>query len=603
MSDLGLPPMPATMKIELEEELSAIAKLASDVGMTTLAAELTDQRIPKLREERFNLVVVGEFNHGKSTFVNALLGQAVLPAGITPTTATINHITWGDTPAATAHMEDGSTKEIELDLGPHALVDWVTIEGKDAAHVKFVDVRWPAPILRDRVTLVDTPGVNDINEQRAEITYGYIPRADAVLFLLDGAQVLKASERAFLEQRILRRSRDKIFFVIGKVDLLAPDEREETLRFARTHLTKVVPDPMIFPLSAKRQLSADPAVRETSGMQPLLDHLGAYLTTSRGQVLLDNGIADALRTLGYLRQNLGIKRRSLSFELEELEARIGKVRSQLDGARAHLRAHHARIRAEADAVKAGVRLELETFVRELKARLPDEIDRVSGNDVKKYLQPFLEDTWKAWAENLGDKVAGQLERLAEEIIQVTNEDVEASMQTLARELGPADTKVELEVDSLKYDVGVFALGALGTGVFLFVNTLVGGLLTIAAPILAYVLKDRMSGEIKTQAKKGIEEVVDHTAAAVGPRFEQIVDDFQGRLADFVTAAGDALHKGIGEVLDRALAERRNQGVDVQVRDQELAAQLARLAEIEARVGTLRDRLWSVPQAGPALGTV
>ena len=598
MSDLGLPPMPATMKIELEEELSAIAKLASDVGMTTLAAELTDQRIPKLREERFNLVVVGEFNHGKSTFVNALLGQAVLPAGITPTTATINHITWGDTPAATAHMEDGSTKEIELDRGPHALVDWVTIEGKDAAHVKFVDVRGPAPILRDRVTLVDTPGVNDINEQRAEITYGYIPRADAVLFLLDGAQVLKASERAFLEQRILRRSRDKIFFVIGKIDLLAPDEREETLRFARTHLTKVVPDPMIFPLSAKRQLSADPAVRETSGMQPLLDHLGAYLTTSRGQVLLDNGIADALRTLGYLRQNLGIKRRSLSFELEELEARIGKVRSQLDGARAHLRAHHARIRAEADAVKAGVRLELETFVRELKARLPDEIDRVSGNDVKKYLQPFLEDTWKAWAENLGDKVAGQLERLAEEIIQVTNEDVEASMQTLARELGPAETKVELEVDSLKYDVGVFALGALGTGIFLFVNTLVGGLLTVAAPILAYVLKDRMSGEIKNQAKKGIDEVVDRTAAAVGPRFEQIVDDFQGRLADFVTAAGDALHKGIGEVLDRALLERRNQDVDVQVRDQELAAQLARLAEIEAHVEKLRDRLWSGPPLGP-----
>ncbi|MEO6951920.1 MAG: dynamin family protein [Polyangia bacterium] len=602
MSEL-LPPMPATMKIELEEELGAIAKLATEVGMNTLASELVDERIPKLHEERFNLVVVGEFNHGKSTFVNALLGQAVLPAGITPTTATINHITWGETPSATAHMEDGSTKEVDLNSGPHALVDWVTIEGKDAAHVKFVDVRWPAAILRDRVTLVDTPGVNDINEQRAEITYGYIPRADAVLFLLDGAQVLKASERAFLEQRILRRSRDKIFFVIGKIDLLAPDEREETLRFARTHLSKVVPDPMIFPLSAKRQLSTDPAVRATSGMQPLLDHLGAYLTTSRSQVLLDNGIHDALRTLGYLRQNLGIKRRSLSFELDELESRIAKVRNQLDGAHAHLRAHHARIRAEADAVKAGVRLELESFVRELKARLPDEIERVQGADVKKYLQPFLEDTWKAWAEGLGDKVAGQLERLAEEIIQVTNEDVEASMQTLARELGPADTKVELEVDSLKYDVGVFALGALGTGVFLFVNTLVGGLLTIAAPILAYVLKDRMSGEIKTQAKKGIEEVVDHTAAAVGPRFEQIVDDFQGRLADFVTAAGDALHKGIGEVLDRALVERRNQGVDVEERDQELGAQLERLAQIEARVEKLRERLWSAPQAGPRLGTV
>ncbi len=165
------------------------------------------------------------------------------------------------------------------------------------------------------------------------------------------------------------------------------------------------------------------------------------------------------------------------------------------------------------------------------------------------------------------------------------------MATLARELGPAETKVELEVDTLKYDVGVFALGALGTGVFLFVNTLVGGLLTLAAPILAFLVKDRVAGEIKAQAKRGIEEVVDRAAAAIGPKFEQIVDDFQGRLADFVTAAGEALHKGISEVLDTALAERRAQGVDVEVRQSELSAQLARLAEIEERMTALRDKLW------------
>ena len=577
------------LKARLIEGLHDTAALAGEVGMETLRGELEKTRIPKLEEDRFTLVVVGEFNHGKSTFVNALLGAPVLPAGITPTTATINHLVWGDKPAAVAHLEEGGTKKID----PKKLIDWVTIEGKEASHVRYVEVQWPAEILKDRLTLVDTPGVNDINEQRAEITYGYIPRADAVLFLLDGAQVLKQSERAFLEQRILRRSRDKIFFIIGKIDLLAPDERDETLSFAREHLAKVVPEPLIFPVSAKRHLSEDPKTRATSGMEPLLAHLQSYLATSRGQILLDNGIADGLRTLGYLKQNLGIKRRSLGLQLEELEARIGKVRAQLDGAKAHLRAHHDKIRSEAEAVKAGVRLELEEFVRELKKRLPDEIDRVQGGDVKKYLQPFLEDSWKSWAEQLGDKVAAQLERLAEEIIQVTNEDVEAAMQTLARELGPAETRVELEVDTLKYDVGVFALGALGTGVFLFVNTLVGGLLTLAAPILALLLKDRVSGEIKAQAKRGIEEVVDRAAAAIGPKFEQIVEDFQVRLADFVTAAGEALHKGIGEVLDRALAERRAQGVDTAVRDQEIGRQLTRLGEIERHMAALRDELWHV----------
>jgi len=105
----------------------------------------------------------------------------------------------------------------------------------------------------------------------------------------------------------------------------------------------------------------------------------------------------------------------------------------------------------------------------------------------------------------------------------------------------------------------------------------------------------VSGEIKAQAKKGVEEVVDRTAQAVGPRFEQIVDDFQARLADFVTAAGEALHKGIGEVLDRALAERKAQGVDVDVRDVEIGAQLVQLAAIESRMKALRDRLWADSQ--------
>src|SRR5437667_453460 len=154
-----------------------------------------------------------------------------------------------------------------------------------------------------------TPGVNDINEQRAEITYGYIPRADAVLFLLDGAQVLKQSERAFLEQRILRRSKDKLIFILGKIDLLSPEERLEALKYCRENLARVVEEQQIFPISAKRQLSEKPEEREQSGFVPLLAHLRKYLADERGRVLLDNGVADGLRTGGYLASNLGIKRR------------------------------------------------------------------------------------------------------------------------------------------------------------------------------------------------------------------------------------------------------------------------------------------------------
>jgi predicted GTPase len=85
-----------------------------------------------------------------------------------------------------------------------------------------VELEYPAEILRDRVTLVDTPGVNDLNLQRAEITYGYVPRADAVVFLLDAGQILKESERRFLRDRLLGAGRDRIVFAINKADLLSP---------------------------------------------------------------------------------------------------------------------------------------------------------------------------------------------------------------------------------------------------------------------------------------------------------------------------------------------------------------------------------------------
>ncbi len=591
------------IKTDLVTSLRDLAKLADDTGMHSLVSDLLMARIPKLEEERFVLVVLGEFNHGKSTFVNALLGTTVLPAGITPTTATINHLVYAEKPCAKALLSDDTVRPITLgdfEKGPSAaqkaLAEWVSIEGQKSDKVRYVEVGFPAEILKDRVTLVDTPGVNDMNEARAEITYNYIPRADAVLFLLDGAQVLKQSERAFLEQRILRRSRDKLIFIIGKADLLSAEEREEALRYCRQHLTSVIgSEPAIFLVSAKQALAGHP---ELSGMAPLLTYLQQYLSADRSRVLLDNTIADGQRLASYLRQNLGIKKRSLELSLEELEARIARVQKELHGKQQTMRQIQNKITADAEAIKAHVQLDLEEFTSAFCAALPDEIEKAEAADIRKYLQLFLQDTLKVWAEQEGDRVASRLEHLAEQIIQVTNENVQAAMQTLANELGPADTRVELEVATLKYDLGVFALGALGTGIFLFVNTFVGGVLTLAAPIIAVLVHGRLSDQVKAQAKEQAPEAVRNAAAAIAPRFAQIVDDFAGRLSDFVTAAGQALHRGISEMLDRALTERRAQGLDAAAREREISDQLAGLGRLDSRLEELRQRLWSHFEATP-----
>jgi small GTP-binding protein len=571
-------------KEQVSATLGKLAELAGELGMRSLRADIEGVRLPKLAEDRFNLVVLGEFNHGKSTFVNALLGKALLPVGITPTTATINHIVWGDEPRARAVLRDGGTEEVN----PRDLDQYVTLDGEHSEKIRYVELSYPAGILENKVTLVDTPGVNDINEARAEITYSYIPRADAVIFLLDSTQVLKNSERSFIQQRLLRRTRDKLIFVLGKADLLDETEAEEAMAFATEHLAELVEDPVVFAISPRQFLEGE---RDKSGMEPFLDFLRSYLSEQRVRVLLDNAIADGHRTISYVRSTLGIKRASLELDLEELTRRIAEVRRRLDGSQQNLRHTLQKIQNESEAIKATVRHDLRRFTEAFCEALPPQIDAVDASDVKRYLQFFIQDKFKEFAELEGDKAAELMEDLAEEIIQITNQNVHDVMDAVASGFGPAETRVDLEVDTLRYDVGVFALGALGTTVFLFVNTFVGGLLTLAAPVLAVVLREKVGAKIKEQAKERSPEVVRKAGAAIQPRFEEIVDEFATKLQDFVTAAGDALHRGISEVLDQALAERGQRAEDAAPVLESLETQKEQLSSLEEQLTAQRAALW------------
>src|SRR3954454_10664844 len=108
-------------KREIVARLQQLAEVADLVGMITLARDIKTTRIPKLESERFHLVVLGEFNHGKSTFVNALLGADILPTGITPTTASINHVVHAAHPTARVVLLGGESRQLE----PTQLKEWV----------------------------------------------------------------------------------------------------------------------------------------------------------------------------------------------------------------------------------------------------------------------------------------------------------------------------------------------------------------------------------------------------------------------------------------------------------------------------------------------
>jgi len=596
-------------KSAIRTVLTDLAVAAETAGLAWVARDVRDTRLPKLEDERFSVVVLGEFNHGKSTFINALLGTPLLPTGITPTTALLAHVTHGAKAGATAVTENGERTPIDASaLADHLTVEGLAKEGKEGkteskgkgpskaakrptGAIHHVEITHPSPLLQNRLTIVDTPGVNDINEQRADITYGYLPRADAAVFLLDATQILTASERQFLEERILRSTRDRLIFVVAKSDLLDEAELAETLRFARQHLSAIVPEPAIFPVSAKRALAGD---RAGSGLDAFVTALGATVAHERRRLLLDNALADATRLSAFIRQSLAIHRRSLELPVPELQDRIARAQERLHSGKKVLETAAETVRAETAALKARVRQDLAEFTAELREALVADLDAVDAGDIRKYLSFFVQDTWKAWTEAEGERIAAELERLAEQVIQVANENLREVAGGVVNDLGPTETKVEIKVDTLKYDASVFALGALGTTLFLFVNQLVGGALALAAPLLAMVLRGRVATEVKAEAKEQGPVAIDRVAALIGPKLDEIIDGFGARLLEFVSQAGDALARGIADVLDQALRERKAADAKeaAQVDVKQIDASISNLKTIEERIADIRQRVWS-----------
>jgi len=136
------------IKTELTGAMTQVGELAGAAGNETLRRSLLEDRLPRLEEERFNLVVLGEFNHGKTTFVNALLGKPVLPIGVTPTTAAIHHIVWSEAPWAAAVHTNGEREEVPIES-----LKRFAVEGDGAQAVRYLEVGYPTELLRHRVVL------------------------------------------------------------------------------------------------------------------------------------------------------------------------------------------------------------------------------------------------------------------------------------------------------------------------------------------------------------------------------------------------------------------------------------------------------------------
>ena len=183
----------------VERERGLLERLISflkDFGAPREDAELVRRALADL-EEMFVLVIVGEFNSGKSAFVNALLGADIAEEGVTPTTDRITVLRYAEEPV------QRSRKDGVFEMG------------------------YPNEFLRE-ISIVDTPGTNAIIRHHEELSRGFVPRSDLVLFVTSAERPLTESERGYLE--LIRDWGKKILLVINKADLLADEGKRKEVR-------------------------------------------------------------------------------------------------------------------------------------------------------------------------------------------------------------------------------------------------------------------------------------------------------------------------------------------------------------------------------------
>jgi GTPase SAR1 family protein len=327
--------------------------LSGKLGLEREIDDLNRSSI-NLKDGVFRLMVLGDMKRGKSTFLNALIGENLLPSDVNPCTALLTILRYGKDKKVTVYFNDGKPPE-QLEFA-----EFKTRYTIDPAEAKSLEqnnqqafptvshavVEYPLALLERGVEIVDSPGLND-TEARNELSLGYLGQCHAVLFVLRATQPCTLAERRYLENYIKDRGLS-VFFLINawdqiKESLIDPDDAAE-LADAKAKLDKVfranledycrvdgidVYEERVFPISAiqalRKRVKDVNADLSGTGFSEFLAALNVFLTQERAIAQLRQARTLTKQTLQ--RSDEAIERRIplLEQNVVELRDRIASV--------------------------------------------------------------------------------------------------------------------------------------------------------------------------------------------------------------------------------------------------------------------------------------
>jgi small GTP-binding protein len=511
-------------------------------------------------DEIFLLVVVGEFNAGKSAFINALLGKPLLKEGVTPTTTHINVLKYGET-----------VERQVIDKRQHVL-------------------SLPAEILT-QISIVDTPGTNAIIREHEVITSEFVPRSDLVLFITSADRPFTESERTFLEQ--IRDWGKKIVFIINKMDIIQSDsEREQVQGYVAENARQLLGTaPEVFSISARYALRAkngEPVYWEKSGFEPLENYIYRTLDESsrlRFKLLNPLGVGSRLverylavvsnrldllkedfQMLGDIETQLGLYKEDMHRDFNYRMSDIEKILFEMDERGQNYFDETFRLARVLDLLsKDRIRRE---FEQKVVADTPEQIER-KVNELIDWLVDLDLRQWQAVNEHLADRHRAYQERiLGESGIGSFHYDRERLIGGIGREarrvVDSYDKEKEAEsiaesaqaavAASAALEVGAVGLGTVVTLVATSLAADVTGILMaglIAA--LGFFIIPARRRKAKAELREKVKEMRESLVGSLRQQFEKEIDRSLQRIKEAISPYTRFV-RGEKEKLDQARQE-------------------------------------------------
>lgn len=426
-------------------------------------AQKFETLLEDIDQDTYTFVVVGEFSSGKSSFLNALIEQEILPTGVTPTTATINIVKYGEQDRITINKLDGTQL---LNTNAAVLKDFIANKIEQAEDIDTIEIERPIAFLKPKIVLVDTPGLNDVNALRSDITYQYIPRADVVFYLLDCRKPLRKTEYEFITETLLSQGLNRIIFVANFADEVDENElngivaKIERQIMGGTSLTEVE----VIPFSALEAIDAiveqDEDLYNLSGMPKVKERIDLLCMAGSRQQEKRQRFEQRFSFLREeLFQALEQKKRLLMQSTDELQVQMQQLLNWQAEQTAFLEQLRDYTEERINEFKQMAAKSIDTFFSELEEELIDRIEIYEGHQVQVFFEKeipnALKRKMKLWIERYNPHIhelIGKLEQALTETLAETFESRVTSkplrMDHQVNTVGQVELSVGKQVDPL-----------------------------------------------------------------------------------------------------------------------------------------------------------